>query len=446
MRTVYKKVLDILEAYMRGRPLIDRRGTAEEIKRLRDSTPGPARKADETCIHDMRFLDTRTGRFRSVRDPGARRYAILSHTWSREGEQSYQDIVAIQADVDGDSILGDARLTSKVRDACALALRNGYDLLWIDACCIDKSSSAELTEAINSMFKWYRLAAVCYAYLDDVHREGDAYLEDGTSEDKDIKDLRAEFRRARWHTRGWTLQELIAPRSVVFLSKDWEPFGTKEGLAGLLESITGVSRDVLTHKVPFSSIGVARWMLWGARRQTTRAEDGAYSLMGILGIFMAPIYGEGHNAHTRLRDEIEKRLEHGHSSSTPIHHNFAEEKTGTSTRASEFLRDIDISVAFDDLGNNLDDWFGRLPQSAPDSLQQASSRWKEFSRVRKFFLIQSSSLYRHTIPQRWGCLVEDSVAQTEELQNILEGERYSRAAILVPIIEHTIQRSTTTYS
>ena len=115
MCIVYKKVLDILEAYMRGRPLIDRRGTGEEIKRLRDSTPGLARKADETCIHDMRFLDTRTGRFRSVRDPDARRYAILSHTWNRAGEQSYQDIVAIQADVDGDSILGDARLTPKVR-------------------------------------------------------------------------------------------------------------------------------------------------------------------------------------------------------------------------------------------------------------------------------------------------------------------------------------------
>ncbi|KAJ8462138.1 hypothetical protein ONZ51_g11093 [Trametes cubensis] len=114
MRIFYKKVLDILEAYMRGRPLIDCSGTAEEIKRLRDSTPGPARKADETCIHDMRFLDTRTGRFRSVRDPDARRYAILSHTWNRAGEQSYQGIVAIQADADGDSILGDARLTPKV--------------------------------------------------------------------------------------------------------------------------------------------------------------------------------------------------------------------------------------------------------------------------------------------------------------------------------------------
>ncbi|KAI0775128.1 HET-domain-containing protein [Trametes elegans] len=248
----------------------------------------------------MRLLDTRTGRFLWVDDPTAVRYAILSHTWSPEGEQSYQDVLKIQESHDetwdDDSALSDPALSPKIRGACAIALADGYDLVWIDSCCIDKSSSAELSEAVNSMFDWYRLANICYAYLSDVNYDDDCLADD------------SQFCASRWHTRGWTLQELIAPSILVFLSCEWRVFGTKSTLAEQLEKITAVDRDVLTGDATLDSVSVARRMSWAAGRRTTRAEDEAYSLMGIFGVRLPTIYGEGHRAFLRLQEEILKTI------------------------------------------------------------------------------------------------------------------------------------------
>ncbi|KAI9058581.1 HET-domain-containing protein [Trametes sanguinea] len=266
----------------------------------------------------MRILDTRTGHFRWIDDPERTPYAILSHTWDPEGEQSYQDLLKLQTiapapshcapSVDRPeddcvappSILSDPALSAKIRGACCIARQHGYDLIWIDSCCIDKSSSAELSEAINSMFDWYRLADVCYAYLSDV------------SDDVRVLALDPlacrQFRQSRWHTRGWTLQELIAPKHVLFLSRDWTPFGTKASLASALAEITGIDNQVLTHAVSPESFSVAQRMSWAARRVTTRVEDRAYSLLGLFGIHMPTIYGEGRGAFLRLQEEIMKRI------------------------------------------------------------------------------------------------------------------------------------------
>lgn len=118
----------------------------------------------------------------------------------------------------------------------------------------------------------------------------------------------AAFEESRWHRRGWTLQELIAPKRVVFLSQSWGVLGTKFGLALTLEKITNIDFDVLTGRASLDSVSVARRMSWAARRETTRVEDRAYSLLGIFGVHMLTIYGEGSNAFLRLQEEIIKAI------------------------------------------------------------------------------------------------------------------------------------------
>ncbi|KAI0746892.1 HET-domain-containing protein [Daedaleopsis nitida] len=223
-------------------------------------------------------------------------YAILSHTWSPSGhEQSFEDLQALRGKcfLSGDNPRNLA--CDKIRRACLLAEAHGYRWIWIDTCCIDKTSSSELSEAINSMFRWYTCSEVCYAYLDDV------------PSDCELDAPNSAFRNARWHTRGWTLQELIAPQLVFFLSKDWEPLGTKVEHALLLQAITGVSAPVLTRQLHYARSSIAFRMLWASKRQTTRLEDEAYCLMGLFDVNMPTIYGEGRQAFQRLQQEIMKQ-------------------------------------------------------------------------------------------------------------------------------------------
>ncbi|KAI0366867.1 HET-domain-containing protein [Pilatotrama ljubarskyi] len=263
----------------------------------------------------MWLLNTNDMELRWFHNPpdkhGEDRYAILSHVWDQAGEQTFQEVKDILATAKTSSsrverslqpgegcpsLRDDARLSPKIRACCAFARTMGYRYVWIDSCCIDKASSSELSESINSMFRWYSLAAVCLAFLVDV---GD--LEDPAAEG-------SAFRRSRWFTRGWTLQELIAPQDVLFLSKDWQMLGTKEDMVDLIEEITGVDRPVLLQEVEVHSISVARRMSWASRRQTTREEDEAYSLFGLFGICMPTIYGEGRNAFYRLQEEILRQI------------------------------------------------------------------------------------------------------------------------------------------
>ena len=217
-------------------------------------------------------------------------YAILSHVW-RPQEQSFQTINAFVAE---GIKLGDRRVCSKIRRCCILARADGYNWVWVDTCCIDKTSSAELSEAINSMYRWYALAGVCYVYLHDV------------SSTCQLDTPRSQFRKSVWFTRGWTLQELIAPRFILFLSQDWQPLGTKAALSDLIQEITDVDIDVLTSLLDVESVSIARRMSWASRRQTSRVEDQAYCLMGIFGVNMPTLYGEGVGAFRRLQEEVMK--------------------------------------------------------------------------------------------------------------------------------------------
>ncbi|GAW23120.1 hypothetical protein ANO14919_126700 [Xylariales sp. No.14919] len=214
-------------------------------------------------------------------------YAILSHVWE-ENEIIFEDIIV------DDSVQSKRRASRhKIHKACEQAAKDGYPYIWIDTCCIDKRSSAELSEAINSMFAWYRDAAICYAYLNDAPAD----LNTGVA--------KAEFTKSKWFRRGWTLQELLAPREVQFFSGDWIPIGEKGTLSDLLAEITGIDREILLGEMPLSSASIARRMSWAAKREVTRPEDIAYSLMGIFSVNMPMLYGEGaEKAFLRLQEEI----------------------------------------------------------------------------------------------------------------------------------------------
>ncbi|KAI5920460.1 HET-domain-containing protein [Camillea tinctor] len=216
------------------------------------------------------------------------KYAILSHTWEKD-EVIFEDI-----NYNTKSTKSEAS-RFKIRKACEQAARDGYDYIWIDTVCIDKRSSAELSEAINSMFAWYRDADTCYAFMIDAP--------DNTRS----LESKAEFSRSKWFQRGWTLQELLAPKEVTFFSGDWTPIGEKKGLSTLLADTTGIDIEILLGNQPVDSASVARRMSWASKREVTRPEDIAYCLMGIFSVNMPMLYGEGgEKAFLRLQEEIMK--------------------------------------------------------------------------------------------------------------------------------------------
>ncbi|TFK78925.1 HET-domain-containing protein [Polyporus arcularius HHB13444] len=220
-------------------------------------------------------------------------YAILSHVWDAE-EQTLQDLQELRKRCSTTGENPRNLVCEKIKRCCELAESHGFEWVWIDTCCIDKTSSAELSEAINSMFQYYSLAGLCYAYLKDVPTEG-AFAG---------YPVAPPFQQSRWHTRGWTLQELIAPRTVIFLSCDWVALGSKVDLAASLELRKGIPADLLRLQRRIPDFSVAQRMSWAAYRTTTRVEDEAYSLLGIFDIMMPTLYGEGRKAFRRLQEEI----------------------------------------------------------------------------------------------------------------------------------------------
>ncbi|KAF9889966.1 hypothetical protein FE257_006840 [Aspergillus nanangensis] len=235
----------------------------------------------------MRLLNTVTLKLEDITPNNIPPYAILSHTWG-ENEVIFEDFQRRTAE-------SKPAWSQKIEKCCQQALRAGLEYTWIDTCCIDKSSSAELSETINSMYSWYENAQVCYAYLEDVSR------------DVDPNKPGSAFERSRWFTRGFTLQELIAPHDVVFFSDDWVEIGRKSDLYINLCRITQIDEDILLHKRPVASASVARRMAWAAHRKTSRPEDIAYCLMGLFSVNMPMLYGEGERAFLRLQEEIMKQ-------------------------------------------------------------------------------------------------------------------------------------------
>jgi hypothetical protein len=220
------------------------------------------------------------------------RYAILSHTWGADNEEfTFKDLM----DGTGKTKAG----YNKIRFCAKQAAEDNLQFFWMDTCCIDKSSSAELSEAINSMFRYYHDAVKCYVYLSDVSISG-TVGERSSSQ----RTWESAFQRSRWFTRGWTLQELVAPTSVDFFSLEGERLGEKLLMVQEIYEITGISVRAL-EGCHLSQFSVEERMSWAAGRKTKREEDATYSLLGIFDIHMPLIYGEGQKkALIRLQKEI----------------------------------------------------------------------------------------------------------------------------------------------
>ncbi|KAI1816171.1 HET-domain-containing protein [Poronia punctata] len=243
----------------------------------------------------MRLLNARSLRLKEFFDDDeVPDYAILSHTWGDE-EVSLQDMKSLDAEQ-----LRKKAGFDKIRNFCITARRRGWAWVWIDTCCIDKTNSAELSEAINSMFRWYRNSKACFVYLSDV----DIPL-------RPNGDL-IQFTKSRWFTRGWTLQELLAPKNVRFFNNAWVGIGSKGQLSKAISTATGIEEEYLENPDALFNTSIAQRMSWAAGRKTSKKEDMAYCLMGILDVNMPVIYGEGARAFRRLQEEI-MRTTYDHS-------------------------------------------------------------------------------------------------------------------------------------
>ncbi|RGP58943.1 vegetative incompatibility protein het-e-1 [Fusarium sporotrichioides] len=275
------------------------------------------------------------------------KYAILSHTWiTGENEE------VIYNDMNGGQPERKAASWRKIVFCSNQARKDGLEYFWVDTCCIDKQNAVELQEAITSMFSWYQNATKCYAYLHDVSVKS-------TDTNTATPSWIPEFRRSRWFTRGWTLQELLAPLSVEFFDRNGAKLGDKTSLESHVQETTGIPYGALRGD-SLASFTVAERFTWTENRQTTRKEDNAYCLLGIFNVFMPLIYGEGDHAFTRLREEIDKKHSHNAKieetlSTLPIAAEAAfnslnnqHEPTCLSNTRSELLQDISEWAVSDD--------------------------------------------------------------------------------------------------
>ncbi|CAM1509606.1 Fc.00g033450.m01.CDS01 [Cosmosporella sp. VM-42] len=291
-----------------------------------DDTPrskAKSRMRTKQCAYDfghMYLLNVKTRKLEAFSGRCIPKYGILSHTWS-QNEPTFDDFQnrtrRWKLRMGPDYV--------KINGCCAQAILDRLDYVWIDNCCIDRGSSAELSEAINSMFRWYANAAVCYVYLADV-RPAIQLLTSGAESAPVVLPLPIDLRQhedmknSRWFTRGWTLQELLAPSMLKFYDLNWHLIGysssiDEDGTAGhakevprltpLLADITRIPKRYLQHE-DLNQASVAERMSWASTRQTTRAEDMAYCLLGIFGVNMPMLYGEGEGAFVRLQEEILK--------------------------------------------------------------------------------------------------------------------------------------------
>ncbi|KAI1121429.1 heterokaryon incompatibility protein-domain-containing protein [Nemania abortiva] len=272
----------------------------------------------------MRLL--KTGQYKLIEandipDPFPQ-YAILSHTWiSPKDEITYQDFKQRKGDIEND--IFKQKGWAKLQRYCDRAAKDGWDWAWMDTCCIDKTNPADTQEAINAMFRWYQNAGVCYAYLEDVDASPsithgsfpmDLDLDDIAGKDNVANPtsfhhmaLKAFLVKAKWFTRGWTLQELLAPPYLVFVDRAWRRIGTRESWADEIKTASRIEARHLTSFNPmdFESCSIAMRLSWASRRETTVEEDETYSLLGLFGISLPLIYGEGRlRAFYRLQREL----------------------------------------------------------------------------------------------------------------------------------------------
>ena len=239
----------------------------------------------------MRLLNVKTYTLSYFHDQEVPIYAILSHTWQKE------EVLFQQLGPEGSSQPTNLPGWQKIIGCCRTAAEYNVEWVWIDTCCIDRSSSQELSEAIISMYTWYRQARVCLAFLNDFeHRES-----------LGNPGFMSDLESCKWFTRGWTIQELLAPKRVDFYNRDWQKVGGRADLADAIARASGITPDDTLD--PISKISIERKLSWLSTRETTRPEDMAYCMMGLCSVSMPVLYGEGKsNALRRLREAVDQTL------------------------------------------------------------------------------------------------------------------------------------------
>jgi hypothetical protein len=344
------------------------------------------------------------------------RYAVLSHTWGADHEEvTFKDIAKSR----GKTKVG----YNKIRFCEKQAANDGLQFFWVDTCCIDKSSSAELSEAINSMFHWYQKAEKCYVYLADVSVGGSA-----GSDLSAQQTWKQAFQDTRWFTRGWTLQELLAPTSVGFFSAEGEKLGDKMSLLQEIHKTTRVPIQALQGS-PLSEFSVDERISWATNRNTKREEDAAYSLLGIFDIHMPLLYGEGQKkAFSRLRKEIKESSNHQPPAMPPTSTDEAwGEAPGSprsptrppSMRKRQSMQILELQAQLEQLAvqnGSLEDARNRAEETlkAADYQREADSRV-----VTTAVEPRNRQLYQKNIDTQLGNTLEEHIARLTELNNTL---------------------------
>ncbi|KAF2012970.1 heterokaryon incompatibility [Aaosphaeria arxii CBS 175.79] len=247
-------------------------------------------------------------------------YAILSHTWGPDGDEvTYDDFVS--------GAYHRKAGYAKIQFCGIQARRDNLEYFWVDSCCIDKKNFTELSEAITSMFRWYANAVKCYVYLPDVSTGMQGHNQTGPG-------WHSSFQSSRWFTRGWTLQELLAPKTVEFFSREGKLLGDRVSLEVAIQKTTGIPLAAL-RGAPLADFTIEERMGWAEERNTKKKEDRAYCLLGIFDIFMPLIYGEGDNAFARLRDAIHQSILSGENRRRVIAPGLGMAKVCFGSRASQ---------------------------------------------------------------------------------------------------------------
>ncbi|KAM3416093.1 hypothetical protein BST61_g9574 [Cercospora zeina] len=367
-------------------------------------------------------------------------YAILSHTWDTEEEQevTYHDLINGRG--------RNKRGRDKIMFCAEQAWNDDLKHFWVDSCCIDKTSSAELTESLNSMFRWYQRASKCYVYLSDV----DMML--GDSNASTLCSWKQAFQQSRWFTRGWTLQELIAPELVEFWSRDRYMLGSKIDLFDAIHERAGIPLRAL-EGAPMSSFSVNERFRWAAPRVTKKIEDNVYCLLGIFEVHMPPIYGEGsHHASERLKRAIHDRLRltpQDYSNAQHHRHETMNEHRRSVVKSLNFpelgARQANIRNAFRDTGewalghSDYARWRGSdrgtfwivgKPGAGKSTLMkflhsQAERGKSEYEFVFGFFFNARGNTLEKTTNGLYRALLFELFTAFPELQILLDGQRSS---------------------
>jgi hypothetical protein len=357
-------------------------------------------------------------------------YAILSHTWGQDQDEvKFEDIECGRIQFNDDSKPG----YEKLRFCHRQAALHGLSYFWIDTCCIDKSSSAELQTALSSMFYWYQRATVCYVLLSDV--SGDDRKRGAPFE------WETAFVQSRWFKRGWTLQELLAPRSIAFFSKGGEQLGhirkyesgveDADNLLPVIRTITRIP-DAALRCVSLSRFTVDERLSWSQDRVTKVPEDAAYCLVGLFGIRLYMSYRDGNEderkeeALAELRSGIVRKAA-SVKQSDAVHIGGASWSDLTTLSQSDLLR---LDFALDVYQSSLLNLFSQHSTSGKSLMDLTQAAGEQMRSLMAEHKIRYDDLvgYKATVhswEEPWNRFLDERASKQARISALLENRWYN---------------------